>query len=191
MAIIVVQKVLSIMNKPLVVCALKNEFSSKSTLFNILYTGVGKVNAAISLTDYILNINKPTFIINYGTAGSQKENVGSLIDCTKFIQRDMDVRPLGFEYGETPFDKVNTISFDYEGFSCGTGDNFAVEKQIIQSDVVDMESYSIAKFCYINKIKFICFKYITDNADENSPENWNLNIEKGAELFTKTLNDLI
>ena len=64
MAIIVVQKVLSIMNKPLVVCALKNEFSSKSTLFNILYTGVGKVNAAISLTDYILNINKPTFIIN-------------------------------------------------------------------------------------------------------------------------------
>ena len=54
-----------------------------------------------------------------------------------------------------------------------------------------MESYSIAKFCYINKIKFICYKYITDNADENSPENWNLNIEKGAELFIKTLNDLI
>ena len=103
----------------------------------------------------------------------------------------MDVRPLGFEYGETPFDKVNAISLDYEGFSCGTGDNFAVEKQIIQTDVVDMESYSIAKFCYKNKIKFICYKYITDNADENSPENWNLNIEKGAELFTKTLNDLI
>ena len=37
----------------------------------------------------------------------------------------------------------------------------------------------------------MCYKYITDNADENSPENWNLNIEKGAELFTKTLNDLI
>ena len=103
----------------------------------------------------------------------------------------MDVRPLGFEYGETPFDKVNTISLDYEGFSCGTGDNFAVEKQIIQTDVVDMESYSIAKFCHINKTKFICYKYITDNADENSPENWSLNIEKGAELFTKFLNDLI
>ena len=43
----------------------------------------------------------------------------------------MDVRPLGFEYGKTPFDKVNAISLDYEGFSCGTGDNFAVEKQII------------------------------------------------------------
>ena len=67
----------------------------------------------------------------------------------------------------------------------------SVEKQIIQTDVVDMESYSIAKFCHISKIKFICYKYITDNADENSPENWNLNIEKGAELFTKTLNDLI
>ena len=54
-----------------------------------------------------------------------------------------------------------------------------------------MESHSIAKFCHINKTKFICYKYITDNADENSPENWSLNIEKGAELFTKFLNDLI
>ena len=102
--------------------------------WNIYYTGVGKVNAALSVVA-AFNLYKPNVIINYGTVGSLNPK--------------------------------------------------------LQSDVDDMESYSIAKFCFINKIKFICYKYITDNADENSPENWNLNIEKGAELFTKTLNDLI
>ena len=158
--------------------------------WNIYYTGVGKVNAALSVVQ-AYNLFKPDVIINYGTVGSLNPKLCGLIKVNKFFQRDMDVRPLGFEYGETPFDKVNTISLDYQGFSCGTGDNFAVEKQIIQTDVVDMESYSIAKFCHMSKIKFICYKYITDNADENSPENWNLNIENGAELFTKTLNGLI
>ena len=156
----------------------------------IEYIGVGKVNAVFNTLKAIEKLS-PQQIINFGTAGSLDSKIKGLVEVSSFFQRDMDVRPLGFEYGETPFDKVNVITLDYEGFSCGTGDNFAVEKQIIQSDVVDMESYSIAKFCYINKIKFICYKYITDNADENSPENWNLNIEKGAELFTKTLNDLI
>ena len=175
----------------LLLVALEKELPKKILpTWNIYYTGVGKVNAALSVVQ-AYNLYKPNVIINYGTVGSLNPKLSGLIKVNKFFQRDMDVRPLGFEYGETPFDKVNTISLDYEGFSCGTGDNFAVEKQIIQSDVVDMESYSIAKFCYINKIKFICYKYITDNADENSPENWNLNIEKGAELFTKTLNDLI
>ena len=193
MAIIVVQKVLSIMNKPLVVCALKNEFSSKSTLFNILYTGVGKVNAAISLTDYILNINKPTFIINYGTAGSQKENVGSLIDCTKFIQRDMDASGLGFEIYETPLEPLIPKIIDFSYFKenplktysmCATGDNFLENKEGTHvGDVVDMEAYALAKVCCKFKIPFISYKYISDGADENAAENWTNNVKKGNELF--------
>ena len=175
----------------LLLVALEKELPKKTLpTWNIYYTGVGKINAALSVVQ-AYNLYKPNVIINYGTVGSLNPKLSGLIKVNKFFQRDMDVRPLGFSYGETPFDKVNSISFDYEGFSCGTGDNFAVEKQIIQTDVVDMESYSIAKFCHINKIKFFCYKYITDNADENSPENCNLNIEKGAELFTKTLTDLI
>ena len=134
--------------------ALEKELSKKLLpTWNIYYTGVGKVNAALSVVA-AFNLYKPNVIINYGTVGSLNPKLNGLIKVNKFFQRDMDVRPLGFEYGETPFDKVNTISLDYEGFSCGTGDNFVVEKQIIQSDVVDMESYSIAKFCYINKIKY-------------------------------------
>ena len=42
------------MNNPLVVCALKDEFSIKGSNYDLLYTGVGKVNAAIHLTEYLL-----------------------------------------------------------------------------------------------------------------------------------------
>ena len=85
------------MNNPLVVCALKDEFSIKGSNYNLLYTGVGKVNAAIHLTEYLLKKGRPEYIINYGTAGSKKVKAGSLVDCTKFVQRDMDVSGLGFE----------------------------------------------------------------------------------------------
>ena len=42
------------MNNPLVVCALKDEFSIKGSNYDLLYTGVGKVNATIHLTEYLL-----------------------------------------------------------------------------------------------------------------------------------------
>ena len=38
------------MNKPLIVCALEDELVINSPQINILYTGIGKVNAAILLT---------------------------------------------------------------------------------------------------------------------------------------------
>ena len=60
------------MNNPLVVCAPKDEFSIKGSNYDLLFTGVGKVNAAIHLTEYLLKKGRPEYIINYGTAGSKK-----------------------------------------------------------------------------------------------------------------------
>ena len=75
-------------------------------------------------------------MINYGTAGSRKIKKGKLVDCTKFIQRDMDVTGLGFMRGETPFEKEpplmleSTSDFNPIGrhATCGTGDCFVEDK---------------------------------------------------------------
>ena len=104
------------MNNPLVVCALKDEFSMKGSNYDLLYTGVGKVNAALHLTKYLLEKGRPGYIVNYGTAGSKKVNVGSLVDCTKFVQRDMDVSGLGFEKYETPFEDDISKKIDFSAF---------------------------------------------------------------------------
>jgi adenosylhomocysteine nucleosidase len=73
----------------------------KEETFGIDYfnhIGVGKVNATYN-TLKLINIHKPKIIINYGTAGAINKNLSGIIECTKFYQRDMDVRSLNFELG--------------------------------------------------------------------------------------------
>ena len=72
--------------------------------WTIIYTGVGKVNASFAISKSYYDY-KPKYIVNYGTAGSLNKNISGLIEVTKFYQRDMDVRGLGFELGQTPFEK--------------------------------------------------------------------------------------
>ena len=71
------------------------------------------------------------------------------------------------------------------------------EKQIIQSDVVDMESYSIAKFCYINKIKYSIegelikpdYYFLIPELDDKSPKK--LKSSSGFDVISQSLESII
>ena len=152
------------------------------------HIGVGKVNATYN-TLRLINIHKPKLIINYGTAGAVNTQLKGIVECTKFYQRDMDVRGLDFELGETPFDKIKEIIISKNGYSCGTGDSFVNKKIDMKVDVVDMEAYAIAKVCKLENIKFRCFKYISDKADAQANIDWNENLTSGANAFSKFTND--
>ena len=151
------------------------------------HIGVGKINAAYNSLK-LIQIHKPKIVINYGTAGAINTKLKGIVECTKFYQRDMDVRGLDFKLGETPFDKVREIIISDSGYSCGTGDSFVNQKIEMEVDVVDMEAYAIAKVCMLENIEFKCFKYISDNADENANNDWNTNLALGAEAFAKMIN---
>ena len=151
------------------------------------HIGVGKINATYN-TLKLIQIHKPKIIVNYGTAGAINTKLKGIVECTKFYQRDMDVRGLDFKLGETPFDKVKEIIISNSGYSCGTGDSFVNQKIEMEVDVVDMEAYAIAKVCMLENIEFKCFKYISDNADENANNDWNTNLALGAEAFAKMIN---
>src|SRR3954471_20212410 len=93
----------------LVVAALrdetKNHFEDKG--ISVLYTGIGKINAAYflarELTRLKLEGQLPRTVLNFGTAGSSVFKTHQLVECTRFVQRDMDLSPLGFPHGVTPF----------------------------------------------------------------------------------------
>ena len=157
--------------------------------FHIEYTGVGKINACLKTIE-VINKFSPKLIINYGTAGSLKKNLKGLYHVSDFFQRDMDASELGFKIGETPFDKILDISFGEKGLSIGTGDSFVNQPPKISTDLVDMEAYAIAKVCLIKEINFLCFKFISDNADKNASSNWRNNINKGKSEFQKKIYDL-
>ena len=152
------------------------------------HVGVGKINATYNSLK-LIGIHKPKIVINFGTAGATNDNLKGIIECTKFYQRDMDVRSLNYELGEAPFDKINEIIISKNGFSCGTGDSFVNKKIDMKVDIVDMEAYAIAKICKLENIEFRCFKYISDNADENAIMDWNENLALGANAFSKLIND--
>jgi len=182
----------------LIVSALEVETQGQLEDYRVLYTGVGKVNATLELTKVLQKAHlhylppMPKLVINYGTAGSRELPIGELVDCTKFTQRDMDVRGMGFMQGQTPFENDVPVILDYDHVEfnpigkklrCGTGDNFVQDNKEIYSDVFDMEAYALAKVCYHYDINFISFKYITDNVDEHSPRDWEDNLCGGIVEF--------
>ena len=171
----------------IILVAVKEELSKKDLPgFQIEYTGVGKINSTIKTVE-IINQYSPSLIINFGTAGSLNKDLKGLVAVTSFFQRDMDATPLGFKIGQTPFDDIGDICFGKEGYSCGTGDSFVTQQPKLKTDLVDMEAYAIAKICYIHKIDFKCFKYVSDNADAGANEDWIENVSRGKKLFIERM----
>jgi adenosylhomocysteine nucleosidase len=150
--------------------------------WQVIYTGVGKINASLAIAEACAT-SKPELIINFGTAGATTPNISGLVEVTEFKQRDMDTRGLGFDLGETPFDDEQTICFDRQGLSCGTGDSFVMNPPELKTDVVDMEAYALAKYARRKGIDFRCYKYISDNADGEAAADWSAEVRKGAEAF--------
>ena len=161
----------------------------------ILYCGVGKVNAAIALTRELSRYAEagraPPMIVNFGTAGSRCHAAGAMLACREFVQRDMDVRGLGFALGVTPYDEMPAcLSFDavfthLPEATCGSGDSFATAGSDLPCEVVDMEAYAIAKACKIAGARFGCVKYVTDGADHAAAADWHGNVHKAAAEFLR------
>ena len=156
---------------------------------NMLYTGVGKLNAAYVLTQAIYT-NKPNLIVNLGSAGSTSFPTGSVINCTRFIQRDMDVTPLGFPKYATPFDEREETPLtygerltNYEEGICGTGDSFHTSGATEDFNVMDMEAYVLAAICKRENIPFICLKFITDGANDDAAQAWEPALDDAAKAL--------
>jgi len=170
-----------------ILIALPNEAPHLQNYKNVFFTGIGKINAAMTTTK-ILHTQNVGRIINFGTAGGITVSSG-YYECKNFIQHDMNCSPLGFQVGQTPFDSINNISFG-EGLICASGDSFVTNGISLNADIVDMEAYAIAKVCKRNDIEFICFKYISDEADSNASDDWQTNVSKGEDFFLKTIESL-
>jgi adenosylhomocysteine nucleosidase len=186
---------------PLVVIALEIESQGlfESAGIPVLFTGVGKINAAHALTRKLTAIRLAgealPAVVNFGTAGSHTLPTGSLVACRSFIQRDMDVTALGFSLGTTPFDPLPaSIEFPISvpalpHYVCSSGDSFETCSEVA-CDVLDMEAYALAKVCAIEGAQLTCVKYITDGADHTAATDWQANLPKAAAEFLRIYRSL-
>lgn len=187
----------------LLVFALRDEAQGLFDDCHLLFTKLGKVNAAFHLADALTDWqskhgSSPSLVLNLGSAGSAHFPRGTIVNCTSFIQRDMDVSALGFKPYETPFEDTpsplsNGLRFKphTEGV-CGSGDTFDTDGHMHHPwNVVDMEAFALAKICYAKSIPFGCLKYITDGADDQAATDWQESLSLAARALRKAMNGIV
>lgn len=184
------------MPKPLIVIALPQEIDHAPMPHDlpVLYTGVGKLNAALSLTAAIER-HRPDSVLNFGTVGAVSERARDLVEVADVIQRDMDAEPL-CPRGVTPFDDTPArLSSGRPGVRCATGDSFvrAADPWLIEqgADVVDMELFALALVCHRRGIPWRAFKFVTDHSDQDAASDWTERAHLGRDLFLARLADIV
>lgn len=176
------------------IVALKEETNGVSNILGdpIFYCGIGKINAAIHMTELI----KEGYdnITNIGSCGSMKHKVGELLKVGEVYQ-DIDLRPI-CEYGNYPNESSSIIELNKDSkISCFTTDYFFDEKfknkysqeymnMIQKSSLFDMECYSYAMVAKKYKIKFSSYKWVSDDGNFN---NWLENCKLGFNKFIELI----
>lgn len=151
------------------------------------YSGIGKINAAFKAFEVIQKTGCK-ILINLGSAGSSHFDAHSLVEVMTFVQRDMDVSPLGFAVGVTPMDDEIPAEIHVQPYFgslpkgvCGTGDSFETGLPKVSCNLVDMEGYALAKVCQKLDVRLISVKYITDGANDTAHLDWEENLLLGAQ----------
>jgi adenosylhomocysteine nucleosidase len=187
--------------KILVVTSLEQELSEYAKQVfdqhrvDVVYTGVGKVNAALS-TYTAINWYNPDYIFNYGTAEAIKINsdingVNGVVEVSKVFQRDM--LPSNSPHrGLAPFSKSMDlfIKNERDGHTCGTGDTYLDQDDewVTQNaSLVDMEAWAVAKAASVHGTPWRIYKNVTDSIHDITPEN----AENGSSQFVDIVLDFI
>ncbi|HHF3528003.1 TPA: 5'-methylthioadenosine/adenosylhomocysteine nucleosidase [Haemophilus influenzae] len=156
----------------------------------LLQSGIGKVAAAIGTTA-LLQLAKPDFVINTGSAGGVAKGlkVGDIVISDETRYHDADVTAFGYEKGQLPANPAAFLSDKKladlaqeiaekqgksvkRGLIC-SGDSFInSEDKItqIQADFpnvtgVEMEAAAIAQVCYAFNVPFVVVRAISDSGD--------------------------
>ncbi|HEY7805303.1 MAG TPA: 5'-methylthioadenosine nucleosidase [Orrella sp.] len=184
------------MTNPLIVTALPQEFAHEPIPHDIpvVFTGLGKLNAALSLFEAIER-HRPSVVINFGTAGRIDRTATGLVEVADVLQHDMMAEPLALR-GQTPFDDTpHILKSGFDGVRCATGDSFvtSVDPWLVTQNVhvVDMELFALALVCHRRGIDWRSFKYITDDTDDSAAADWQDKVHHGRDLFLAKLDDLL
>ena len=158
-----------------------------------LRTGVGKVKSAFYLSEAISHA-QPDLVVNVGTAGTIRHQVGDIFVCRHFVDRDMQkLAGLGIECeidSAALLEAKGYCRHWTENGTCNTGDSFLTELTHVSGDVVDMEAYAQAFVCRAKEIPFISVKYVTDIIGQNSVKHWEDKLADARQGLSNYLNVL-
>jgi len=167
--------------------------------FEPLICRIGPVEAAINVTRRLALDPKIDLVVSLGSAGSRTLEQAQVYQVTAVSYRDMDASALGFEKGVTPFldcPPVIDLPHRMEGTSAAsiaTGASVVsgVAYDGIGADMVDMESYAIARACMMADVPLIGLRGISDGAHPIAAlSDWTHYLEVIDERLGKVVDNL-
>jgi adenosylhomocysteine nucleosidase len=192
----------------LIVAAMKEEVSEilkvKSETYDVLVTGVGKVNAAMKLAEYLSN-HRVNRIINLGFAGGNMAyEVNDVVLINQSSYHDFDLTLFGYKKGQVPgypevFESNSNMlqmikkNLDYakEGYLY-TGDYF-MTTPVEQPAVFDMEGASFYQVAHYFNVPIMSIKIISDviGMKDHFKNYKAFEQTSGAHLLAKVFKDVL
>lgn len=163
------------LDRPLLVVALEEEAQHLHVSeLPILVTGVGKVRAASALSA-VLARQRPSHVVNMGTAGALRDGVEGTQVVGRVVQHDFDDAAIfaltGDHFGAP-------IGLGAAGPVLGSGDVFVdngARREGLAGkgvDLVDMEGYAVAFTARQFGLPVTLVKEVSDRAGEGSGRAW-------------------
>lgn len=146
--------------------------------FTPLMTGVGPVEAAVSMTAALSACasggSLPALVVSLGSAGSRTLEQTEVYQAVSVAYRDMDASPLGFAKGATPFldlPAVVPLPLRIAGVreaTLSTGANIVSGPayDAIGEDMVDMETFAVLRACQRFAVPLVALRGISDGKAE-------------------------
>lgn len=147
-------------------------------LFRPLMTGVGPVEASISLARALGEAkaagSSPDLVVSLGSAGSRRLKRTEVYQVTSVTYRDMDASAFGFEKGVTPFLELPAIQAlpiriaGVKEATISTGAAIVAGPAFdgIAEDMVDMETYACLRACQTFGVPLVGLRGISDGATD-------------------------
>lgn len=143
-------------------------------IFTPLMTGVGPVEASISLTRALMELRAggslPDLVVSLGSAGSRRLKRTEVYQVSSVAYRDMDASAFGFEKGVTPFlDLPATVPLAIRipgvreaSISTGASIIAGAAFDAIGEDMVDMETFACLRACQSFGVPLVGLRGISD-----------------------------
>jgi adenosylhomocysteine nucleosidase len=170
-------------DRPLLVVAVREEAAHLDERLPVLLTGIGKVNAAVALATVLARGEKPSEVINLGTAGALRPGWEGIHHVVQVIQHDLNTEVLqtltGRNYG------APLVVGKGDGPVLATGDLFvdspaARERLAEHADLVDMEGYAVATVAHRAGVPVRLVKYVSDEAGDGAAHTWRESVDDCA-----------
>lgn len=154
-------------------------------LFQPLMTGVGPVEASISLTRALSEAKAagslPDLVVSLGSAGSRRLKRTEVYQVTSVIFRDMNASAFGFEKGVTPFldlPATQPLPIRIPGVkeaTISTGSTIIAGPMFdeVAEDMVDMETFACLRVCQTFGVPLVGLRGISDgDTDVDHIKDW-------------------